>query len=198
MNDKLKFESINISEKTKECISEFHTVTKSQVLIDKLQAGTDSKSAGIPLLLQLLYNPGAPLSNWMEILDEISNEFKRDTTTNYRVALLQLLKTIDNIAETTIPPNKKEAFRDSRHKCYKTFLVQESLVGENICIETLLAVTQREIAAGRLSPNDNLCNIVKIGMNEPHLSRDELKVRATTQTVTCLRRAITWLFSKFT
>ena len=176
---------------------DFETIAEAQVFIDKLPTGTDLKTAGFPLLIQLLNEPGAPLANWMEILDEITNDFERSTTTNSRVALLQLLKTIDNIAETTIPPNELKAFRESRHKCYKTFLVQESLVGENICVDTLASVTQREIVAGRLSPDDSLCKIVKNYMAEPDLSKDELIGRSVTQPVSGWRRALTWLLPKF-
>jgi hypothetical protein len=118
--------------------------------------------------------PGAPLINWREIIKEINSEFGPAATTDYRVALLQMFKTTMDIAETTIAPEDLETFRKARRKHYHSFIVQEALVGENICTETLDAVTQREIAADRMAPDDSLREIAVRGMAAPHLSRAEL------------------------
>lgn len=88
-----------------------------------------------------------------------------------------------DIAETTIAPESIVAFREARLKHYHTFVVQEALVGTHICIETLDAITQREITAGRMEPNDNIRRIADEGMAEPHLSREELIRMTANQSV---------------
>lgn len=101
----------------------------------------------LPLLQKLLNAPGVPLVNWREINKEICSEFGRATTEDYRIALLEGFKSTMDIAESTVAPEDKKAFQDTRLKQHKTFIVEEALVGENVCVETLHAITQREIAA---------------------------------------------------
>ena len=86
-----------------------------------------------------------------------------------------------DIAETTVAPEDLKTFQGARLKHYKTFIVQEALVGENVCVETLNAITQREIAAGRMTPDEELRKTAEMGMAAPHLSRAELMAMAAKQ-----------------
>ena len=127
-----------------------------------------------PLIFQLLNAPGAPLINWREIIKEVEAEFAKAETSERRASLLNVFSTTMNAAETTVAAEDLETFREARKKHYKLFIVQEALVGEVICVETLDEVTRREISAGRMSPDDRLREIAEQGMAEPHLSRAEL------------------------
>lgn len=152
----------------------FQTLSEAQDFIDKLPSGAELKMSGVPLLQQLLNATGAPLVNWREIIDEINHEFGRAKTEDHRVALLATFKATMDIAETNVAPEHLETFKDARLKHYKSFIFQETLIGANICVETLDAVTQREIAAGRMSPHDNLRRDALELVAAPHQSRAEL------------------------
>ena len=125
-------------------------------------------------LRQLLDAPGAPAVNWREIAEEINVEWEKAATTDQRVALLTVFKATMDIAETVIAPSSLDAFRDARRRHYKTFVLQECMVGTNVCVETLDEVTRREIDAGRMAEDDELRNLAKTSMAAPHLSRAEL------------------------
>lgn len=126
------------------------------------------------LLQRLTENSLEVQQNWRQIRDEIHNEHEGATTTDSRVALLAMFKTTMDLAEQAIAPEDMEKFKDARLKDYHLLIVREALIGENICTETLDAVTQREIAAGRMAPNDNLHKTALMGMAAPHLSREDL------------------------
>jgi hypothetical protein len=65
-------------------------------------------------------------------------------------------------------------FRKARQTDYKKMIISECLVGENVCTETLDQVTRREIAAGRMAPDDNMRAIADKGMAAPYLTRSQL------------------------
>ena len=79
-------------------------------------------------LAQLLDAPGAPVTNWREISDEINVEWDRATTEAQREALLTVLKATMDIAETTIAAGSLEVFKKARNQHYKSFIVQESMI----------------------------------------------------------------------
>ena len=155
-------------------------------------------------LLKLTEDPSYVLHNWREIINEIDSEFSFANTSDYRGALLQMFNTTMDIAETIIPPEDLEIFKDARTMHYKTFIVQETLVGENVCTETGYAVTQREVNAGRMLPNDKYCLSAIAAMAAPHFSRAELikmnneKISATglKPAAKGLQRIFSWLTGK--
>jgi len=149
----------------------------------------------LPLLQQLLNARGAPLVNVQEILKEIARELGRAATTDDRVALLTLFKSTMDVVESTVAPEDLRTFQDARIKHYRTYIVQEALVGEDVCVETLYAITQREIAAGRMAPDDELRRTAKMGMDAPHLSHAELVAMASNQRVkprSIWQRVLAW------
>ncbi len=149
-----------------------------------------------PRLQQLLNVPGAPLVNWREINKEICEEFGRATTLDYRIALLEGFKSTMDIAETSLAHEDLKVFQEARLRQYKTFIVQEALVGQNVCVETLNAITQREIAAGRMAPDDELRKIAEMGMASPHASHAELMATAAHEAdkpPSAWQRTLVWL-----
>ena len=130
------------------------------------------------LLEQLMDKPGAPFVNWEDIIKQVDEDFPLADTEAKRVALLAVFKATMDIAESNVAAEDIEKFRDARSKHYKSFLVQECLVGEDVCTETMFAVTAREISAGRMSANDSLCQLVEAAMAAPHLTRAELLRKA--------------------
>ncbi len=125
-------------------------------------------------LMQMTESPAYVLADWREIIKEIDSEFKIAKSTDERVALLAMFKATMDIAETTIAPEDLEKFKDARLKHYKSHVLSECFVGKEICTETLFAVTEREISAGRMSAEDNLHQIAKTGMSAPHFTRAQL------------------------
>src|SRR5215469_4615847 len=105
-------------------------------------------------LRQLLDALGAPAANWREAAEEVNVEWEKATTPDHRVALLAVFQATMDIAETVIAPGSLDTFKDARHRHYKSFVLQECMVGTNVCVETLDEVTRREIDAGRMAEDD--------------------------------------------
>ena len=132
------------------------------------------KMDNVPKLVTLLYAVGAPFLNTQEIFDEISNEFEKASTDEDRSNLLNTLVSVMNIVLPTIPEDKVAEIKEANRKIYHSFIVQESVIAGNVCVETLYQVTSREIAAGRMTEDNNLRKIATDGMAEPHNTRAEL------------------------
>lgn len=127
------------------------------------------------LLQRLQAQPaGAPI-DWQKIREEIHDEHDRATTTEERVALLGIFTAVMDLVERGgLSHEAMEKFRAARLADYRLLIVKECLVGENVCTETLDAVTQREVVAGRMAPDDELRKNAVLAMAAPHLSRAEL------------------------
>ena len=109
----------------------------------------------------------------------VDAEFGRADTSEYRAALLQIFKSVMDMVESTLGDDDLEKFRTARRQHYKTFVVQESVIDGNVCVETLNEVTGREIAAGRMPPDHSLRQLAEQGMAAPHFSRAELLQQAS-------------------
>lgn len=166
---------------------DFANLAEMQEFLDNLPTPRgDIEIIGAPKLFVLMNEIGAPTYNWKEINQEICNEWdelfqkiKTDEdlkrTEHKRIGLLDTFKSVMDIAETVIDPDDLEKVKTARDRQYKSFIYQESVVGENICIETLNYVTQREIDSGRMTADNSLRQLAEEGMKSPHLSRSELK-----------------------
>jgi hypothetical protein len=75
--------------------------------------------------------------NWQEIVAEIDREFPKAQSSGQRASLLALFKATMDIAERSIAPEDLATFRDARSKHYATSIVQDALVGTNVCVEHL-------------------------------------------------------------
>lgn len=125
-------------------------------------------------LEEILNEPGAPLYNWQKVLPAIQAEFKNSKSADHRGALLAIFKSTMDFLESTIKPDNLEKFKETRSQDYKLYIVQEALVGESICIDTLYEVTSREIAAGRMTEDHSLRKIAVEGKVVPHPTRAQL------------------------
>ena len=177
----------------------FQDTESAQAFIDQIPSPRgDLQIVGGTKLFQLLNDIGAPMLNWKEINAEICNEwdqtFGDKSDSNWpllsvkRVDLLALFKSVMDIAESAIDPEDLEVMRDAREGQYKTFIFQEAMVGENVCVETLYAVTEREIKAGRMDPGHTLRKIATDGIAVPHMTRAELLAQIQPQKTTFIQK----------
>lgn len=67
-----------------------------------------------------------------------------------------------------------DKFRNAREADYRSLLVQESLIGEHVCVETLEKVTSREVLAGRMKHDHSLRELAVSRAAVEHPSRLEL------------------------
>lgn len=102
--------------------------------------------------------------DWRDIRDNIHNEFKQASTSEERVFLLEAHKILNDLLERNLhEPEKIKMFQGARLQDYHLLIVQECLVGTNVSPTALDAVTQREVAAGRMTLDDELLTLGKIG-----------------------------------
>jgi hypothetical protein len=137
----------------KDKLHEFATMEEAQQFLDDLGSSAGVEFVESPVIFKLLNAPGAPLVNWRDIIREVDKEFDRAESSEGRGAALAVFKSTMDFAETTIVVDDVEKFREARQQHYKVFIVKESVINGNVCVETLDEVTQREIAAGRMAPH---------------------------------------------
>lgn len=158
----------------------FANAKEAQVYLDALPSRAGIEFIQAPLLFQLLNSAGAPLANLREIAEEISSEFGRTSSSDRRADLLQLFKSVMDLGESAIHDEEfLKRFREARERYYNSFIVQESVIDGDICIETLHDVTTREVAAGRMARHHSLRKLAEQGIGEPHFTRAELLARAS-------------------
>jgi hypothetical protein len=133
------------------------------------------------LLQRLQATPPGETLDWRALREEIHDEFERARSDEERSALLAVFKAVMDLVERSgeIPPEKLDLFRETRSKDYNLLIVRECLVGENVSVEKLDAVTQREVAAGRMAGDHALRTQAEVGMLAPHLSHAELIAMAS-------------------
>lgn len=178
----------------------FQDTGSAQAFIDQLPSPRgELQIEGGTKLFRLLNEVGAPLHNWREINAEICNEWDQTFIGNQvesnwpllslkRADLLTLFKSVMDMAESSIDPEDLEVMQDAREGQYKTFIFQEAMVGENVCVETLYSVTEREIRAGRMDPDHSLRKIATDGMAAPHLTRADLLAQIRPQKQTFIQK----------
>lgn len=157
------------------------------------------------LLQRVQAHPDAAPSDWVRLREEIQEEHARATTTEVRVALLGIFDVLMDLVERgAVAPENLAMLRQARLRDYRQLVVREALIGENICAETLDAVTQREVDSGRMSPDDELRRRATLEMAAPHPTRAQLmamdaerRAQASllpqTQPASRWRRTLKWL-----
>jgi hypothetical protein len=127
--------------------------------------------------VQAMVQQGGPF-DFKAMRDRIHEEADRTTSAHERVILLKIFNaSADNVERELARQDDAAAlteFRKVREADYRFLIVKECLVGENICSDTLLDVTSREIAAGRMTAEHALRTLARNRVAEPHPSRDEL------------------------
>ena len=117
----------------------------------------------------------------VEIRDKIFEEFDASTSSDQRSALLAAFKATMDIVESHLAKNGTEQqlaeFREARADDYTKLVVKESTVDGTregtISPEAFMAVTNREIAAGRMTPDDPIRQLAVKAAAAPHLSHAE-------------------------
>jgi len=114
--------------------------------------------------------------DFRSVREQIHDASERTTDSGERVLLLQIFHSVMELVErgTDMSPEDLQLFRDTRAKDYRLLLMREVLVGQNVSVELLNAVTQREVQAGRMSEDDELRQLAVTGIASPYLTVQEL------------------------
>jgi hypothetical protein len=117
------------------------------------------------------------------IRERVHDEFEVAQTVAERVMLLGIFKaTMDAVERNLTERNQRgeesdemlAKFRDARAKDYNMFVTKECLVGGQVSAEMLLAVTDREIAAARMTEDHPLRKLAVDACAKPHLTHAEM------------------------
>lgn len=141
-------------------------------------------------LLKMTEKISSAVTDTQAIRDKIFEEFDATTTSDQRVALLGMFKATMDVAESWHAAHSTQqelaAFKEARAADYGRLLVKESTVDGTLdgalSYETLKAVTDREIAAGRMTEDYSLRRAALDGCAAPHLTHGELLARAEAKT----------------
>lgn len=163
----------------------FADTAEAQAFLDTVPYKSEVEWVQAPQLFRLVNDVGAPLANWRKIINQVDIDFERAVSADetifrrpesfeYRGVLLAVFKSVMDIVESRLTGEDREKFREARDRHYKALVYQESVVNDNICIETMYQVTTREITAGRMPADSSTRKIVELGIAAPHLTRDEL------------------------
>jgi hypothetical protein len=108
----------------------------------------------------------APSLDWLGIRREIHDLFGQVATAE-RVALLGIYTAVMDAAERQSfagRPDDLAEFREARRQDYTLLLVKETTVEGNVSPDLLDMVTAREVAAGRMSPDDEMRKLAISGV----------------------------------
>jgi hypothetical protein len=127
---------------------------------------------------------------FLALRDEFFTEHKEAATESERELLIaSYLLLLDQVERTAITPDQLTVFRTTRTRDYRAMLLQESFVGTAISPERLSVVAAREVAAGRLQPDDPLCN--------PEAPTDQTTTPAASSKQSIIRRALARLIGRW-
>lgn len=116
-----------------------------------------------------------PFPKLSQLIQEVILLWEKADTEEKRVNLLNIFDLAHRMLLPALEDSDlKKRIEESQSTIYKTFIVQECLIGENISIDRLDRVTSREIAANRMTKDHSLRGIADQGLAAPHLSEDEL------------------------
>jgi hypothetical protein len=107
--------------------------------------------------------------NWRQLRDEIHMEHEAATTTTDRVALLGLYKSHMDWVERSGDVTDIEGFRKARRQDTALLLVREAMIGATdgqVNPDKMLEITAREVAAGRMSRDDELHKLALGGLDQ--------------------------------
>jgi hypothetical protein len=101
------------------------------------------------------------LFDWGQFRKEIIEEHKYATTETDRVTLLNLHKTLMDSVErqSKFPADDRAEFKKLRSQEYNLLLFREAMIGrtDGLIDPTVMArITAREVAAGRMTPDDEM------------------------------------------
>jgi hypothetical protein len=134
-------------------------------------------------LLKMTEKVSSAVTDTQAIRDKIFEEFDAATSGEQRDSLLAMFAATMNVAESWIAHSGTEQelaeFREKRADDYTRLLVKESSVADIVSPVAFMAVTNREIAVGRLTPDDPIRQMaLKTAAVIPHPSHTELMAMA--------------------
>lgn len=114
-------------------------------------------------------------SDWLKVREEILNRHESSTRVDEFITLLSLHNMLMGHVEDQLAAGAGiDDIKALKRKDYKRLLKREYIIGGSVCIDTLYELTQRELEAGRMGPEDELINIAVDAIAEPHYSREQL------------------------
>ena len=114
--------------------------------------------------------------NFRAVREQIHDAAEQTIDSSERVILLQVFHSVMNLIERdgSIAPEDMELFRTTRAQDYRLLLMREVLIGQNVSVELLNAVTHREVLAGRIVEEDELRQLAVKSLAETYLTVQEL------------------------
>jgi hypothetical protein len=101
--------------------------------------------------------------DWMTFREEIARLHEEAKTQEEYVTLLETHKNLVTVAEHCFPPDQCAEIRRIAKGEYKLFLSVEAMEGDEINPVMLDRITAREVAAGRLEPEDDFRKLAEAG-----------------------------------
>jgi hypothetical protein len=124
-----------------------------------------------------------PIPKLSLLIQEVISLWEKADTEEKRVNLLEIFDLAHRMLLPALEDSDlKKRIEESQSTIYKTFIVQECLIGENVSIDRLDRVTRREISAGRMTKDHSLRAIADQGLAAPYLSEEELLEMAAVKT----------------
>ena len=118
--------------------------------------------------------------DWRVTREAISAAHAAATSISERVEALQAHQEFMNyVAQYRIGDADRAEFQALRKQEFNLFLVAEARIGDNASVELMDEITQREIAAGRLKPDDELRKITEDALAQSYTTKAELHRLAT-------------------
>jgi hypothetical protein len=134
---------------------------------------TNKRDAGMSAeeLLEMTESPWVAISDPGGVRNRIHEEFDAARSSEERGALLALYKATSDITESHLAKNSPEKlaeFQKARAQDYNLFLIKECTVGldspggGDVSVEMMKFVTDREVAAGRMT-EEHLLRVTTVG-----------------------------------
>ena len=106
--------------------------------------------------------------DWRQARERIHDEHTNAEDPNDRAMLVALhMAVMDQVERTGIEPGGLSQFKEARAQDYALLIVKEVTVNGHVLPHLLDAVTQREVMAGRMSPDHELRVLAKKGLQTP-------------------------------
>jgi hypothetical protein len=122
---------------------------------------------------------GKAAVTWQSLLRDLQDEYESASTATQRVELLKAYHALmDTVEAEETPSDQLSGFRQLRLKEYHLLLLRDVIIGDSICMETLIPLVRRELQAGRMKEDDELLRLALGGNSGVHPGRTELLERA--------------------
>ena len=126
-------------------------------------------------LAEQVNNMNSTFSDWLGLHELIVQHHNETEVPGEHESLLILHESLmDKIATHHSGHIDVEAFGQLRLQEYNKLLLRECQVGGSFCVDTLYALTQRELEAGRMLPSHEFIEISIDATASDHYSREQL------------------------